>query len=148
MTTDEYRDEGFRLYDENIEKAVECFKKAAEDNDITSAIALAGYYYDEEGEDEIAKDWLEKAFKCYEDAATISKDTSFNTKLSFNIIEVTPDSVTFEVKSDFAPDYKTFNDTIRRGETKKYENSHEATATIYDEDYDYTIESRLAIKAF
>ncbi|MBQ2499664.1 MAG: hypothetical protein II523_06600, partial [Bacteroidales bacterium] len=78
----------------------------------------------------------------------ISKDSSFNMKQSFNIIGVTPDSVTFEVKSDFTPDNKAFNDTIRRGETKKYEYSHDATATIYDDDYDYTIESRLEIKAF
>lgn len=86
--------------------------------------------------------------KHYEDAMLISKDSSFNMKQSFNIIGVTPDSVTFEVKSDFTPDNKAFNDTIRRGETKKYENSHDATATIYDDDYDYTIESRLEIKAF
>lgn len=59
--------------------------------------------------------------------------------------KVTLDSVTFEVKSDFAPDYKAFNDTIRRGETKKYENSHDAVATIYEEDYDYTIESSLVV---
>lgn len=63
MTTEQYREEGFRLYDEDIEKAVECLKKAAEDKDVPSAVALAGYYYDEEDDYETAKEWLEKAFK-------------------------------------------------------------------------------------
>ena len=87
----------------------------------------------------------QKGTICYEDAALISKDTSFNMKRTFNIVEVTADSVTFEVGNDFAPDYKAFNDTIRRGETRKYENSHDAVATIYDDDYDYTIESSLEV---
>lgn len=50
MTAEEYREEGIRLYEEDIEKALECFKKAAEGKDITAAVALAGYYYDEEGD--------------------------------------------------------------------------------------------------
>lgn len=82
---------------------------------------------------------------CYENAALISKDSSFNMKHNFNIVEVTNDSVTYEVKPSFTHDGKAFNDTIRRGETKKHEDSHEATATIYDDDYDYTIESRLEV---
>lgn len=82
----------------------------------------------------------------YEDTMLISKDTSFNMRYTFNIIEVTPDSVTFEVKSDFAPDHKAFNETIHRGETKYHENSHDAVATIYDDDYDYTIKSSLQVK--
>ncbi len=82
----------------------------------------------------------------YEDTMLISKDTSFNMRYTFNIIEVTPDSVTFEVGSDFAPDHKAFNETIHRGETKYHENSHDAVATIYDDDYDYTIKSSLQVK--
>lgn len=82
----------------------------------------------------------------YENAATIKKDNSFQMSSgSLNIIEVTPDSVTFEVKGAFVPDYKPFNDTIRRGETKEYKNFKNSTATIYGDDYDYTIESRLCV---
>lgn len=82
----------------------------------------------------------------YDKAAVISKDASFPmNNAHLTILEVDQDSVTFHVKSDFAPDYKAFDDTIRRGETKTYQNSKDSTATIYDEDYDYTIESRLNV---
>ena len=82
----------------------------------------------------------------YENAATLRKDSSFNMRDAFiDIVEVTSDSVTYTVKGDFTADSKAFNDTIRRGETKKYEDSRDCTATIYDEDYDYTIESWIEI---
>ena len=89
---------------------------------------------------------VEEGTMCYENAAVIEKDNSFQmSKGSLKIIEVTSDSVTYEVKSDFAPGYKSFNDTIRRGESKEYQNSKDCVATIYDEDYDYSIESRLYV---
>jgi hypothetical protein len=82
----------------------------------------------------------------YENAATLRKDSSFNMRDAYiDIVEVTSDSVTYTVKGDFTADSKAFNDTIRRGETKKYEDSRDCTATIYDEDYDYTIESWIEI---
>ena len=82
----------------------------------------------------------------YENAATISKDSDFNMRKAYmDIVEVTSDSVTYTVRGDFTKDGKTFNDTIQRGETKMYNDSRECTATIYDEDYDYTVESRIQI---
>ena len=82
----------------------------------------------------------------YENAAVIYKDSSFNMKRgSINIIEVTPESVTYEVKSDFLRDSKAIDETIHRGETKEYKYSKNCTATIYDDDYDYTIESWLKV---
>ena len=82
----------------------------------------------------------------YENAATIHKDTSFDMENGYiNIIKVTLDSVTYEVRSSFAPDCKAFNETIRRGETKEYKKSKDCTATIYGDDYDYTIESWLKV---
>lgn len=102
----------------------------------------SGFDYNDTGTFLLA---AEKGSICYENAALISKDSSFNMKSTFNIIEVTDDSVTYEVKRDFVRGSDGFNDTIRRGETKKYENSHNATATIYGDDYDYTIESLLVV---
>ena len=82
----------------------------------------------------------------YESAAVIHKDQDFHMKGAFlNILEVTSDSVTYEVKGDFTKDSKPFNDTIHRGETKDYQFYKNCTATIYDEDYDYTIESSLKV---
>ena len=82
----------------------------------------------------------------YESAAVIDKDQGFYMKDAYlNIIEVTSDSVTYEVKGSFTKDSKPFHDTIHRGETKEYQDSRNCTATIYDEDYDYTIESSLKV---
>lgn len=82
----------------------------------------------------------------YEEAATISKDSSFNMRDAYiKIIDVTPDNVTYEVKNEFVPDYKAFNETIHRGETKEYKRSKKCTATIYGDDYDYTIENSLKV---
>lgn len=68
MTTEEYREEGFRLYEEDQEKAIDCFRKAARDKDILSAIALSDYYYVTKDDNKSAKEWLEKAFKWYASA--------------------------------------------------------------------------------
>ena len=63
MSPQEYRNEGYRIYEEDMEKAVELFEKAARGKDIPAAVALAAYYYDEECDENVAKDWLEKAFE-------------------------------------------------------------------------------------
>lgn len=82
----------------------------------------------------------------YENAATIRKDQSFQMRDAYlNIIEVTPNSVTYEVEGCFTSGRKPFNDTISRGETKEYSDRKKCTATIYGEDYDYTIESSLTV---
>lgn len=68
MTPEEYREEGINLYDEDMAKAIECFKKAAEGKDIVAAVSLAAYYYEEEDDPDTAKEWLKKSFKWYEEA--------------------------------------------------------------------------------
>ena len=50
------------------------------------------------------------------------------------------------VESQFMKDRKGITDTLRRGESRLYADSHKACATIYDEDYDYTVEDSLEVK--
>ena len=45
MTTEEYREEGFRLYETDLNQALDCFQKAAEDKDFLSALALASHFF-------------------------------------------------------------------------------------------------------
>ena len=81
----------------------------------------------------------------YDEAAAIS-NSGFRMKEGFlNIIEVTPDSVTYEVKSVFTHDQKAFHDTIHRGETKEYIDSSEHTVTIEGDEIDYTYEDSLRV---
>lgn len=88
----------------------------------------------------------QKGKMCYENAATIHKDSSFEMDNGYiNITKVTPDSVTYEVKGTFKHDSKPSYETILRGETKEYKDSRNCTATIYGDDYDYTVESWLKI---
>lgn len=87
-----------------------------------------------------------KGFVRYESAAAINRDSGFGTKQGIEITEVGPDSVSFVVRSVFTHDNKEFTDTLRRGESRRYADSHEATATIYDEDYDYTIDDSLEVR--
>jgi hypothetical protein len=82
----------------------------------------------------------------YETAAAISRDSDFGTKQGLEITEVTPGSVSFVVESQFMKDRKGITDTLRRGESRLYADSHKACATIYDEDYDYTVEDSLEVK--
>jgi hypothetical protein len=89
----------------------------------------------------------EVGYTHYADAMTISKDSSFNMKGSgINIMAVTPDSVTIEVKAKFFADNTAQQVTIHRGESLQFKDARRSTATIYDEDYDYTIEDSLEVK--
>lgn len=89
----------------------------------------------------------EVGYMHYADAMTLRKDSSFHMNDSgLNILAITNDSVTFEVKSVFFADNKAQEITIHRGESLQFKDSHRATATIYDEDYDYTIEDSLEVK--
>ena len=82
----------------------------------------------------------------YENAATLRRDSSFDMEdAGIEILEVGPDSVSYKVKPEFISGSVEITDTIRRGESKKYAVSKDGVATIYDEDYDYTIERRLEI---
>lgn len=81
-----------------------------------------------------------KGIAYYEQAAAISKDSSFDMdKTGLYILDVTTDSVTLEIRGVFYKDGKPSQVTLRRGDNVKIEDSHRATATIYDDDYDYTI---------
>ncbi|MBO6025901.1 MAG: hypothetical protein J6P73_01500 [Bacteroidales bacterium] len=81
----------------------------------------------------------------YDEAAAIS-NSGFKMDDGFlNILKVTPDSVTYEVKSMFTPDQKAFQDTIHRGETKEYKDSSEHTVTIEGDEIEYTYEDSLGV---
>lgn len=89
----------------------------------------------------------EVGYNYYADAMTISKDSSFNMKNSgINIMAITPDSVTIEVKAMFFADNTAQQVTIHRGESLQFKDSRRGSATIYDEDYDYTSEDSLEVK--
>lgn len=88
----------------------------------------------------------EKTFVRYGSAVAIVRDSTFSTNQGIEITEVTADSVSFKVRGVFTKDSNEITDTLRRGESKRYEDSHKATATIYDEDYDYTVEDSLEVK--
>jgi len=82
----------------------------------------------------------------FENAATIKRDSSFDMKdAGIEILKAGADSVSYKVKPQFTPDSREITDTVRRGESKKYMVSKDGVATIYDEDYDYTLEESLEI---
>ena len=88
----------------------------------------------------------EKSMAIYADAATIYKDSSFDAENNgLGILDFTEDSVTFEVRGVFTKDGKPVEATVHRGETVLFEDEHNATATIYDEDYDYTTGDSLKV---
>lgn len=80
----------------------------------------------------------------YSNSLPIS-DNSVQSSGYLTIVEVTHDSVSYEVKKRFDKEGNGFVDTIRRGETKKYEDESTDYATIYDEDYSYTSGDSLTI---
>ncbi len=83
----------------------------------------------------------------YEQAASLWRDYNFDiTKADIRIQAVSADSVTFEVKGVFTKDNTPIEATIRRGEIQRYDDVRRCTATIYDEDYDYTVEDLLEVK--
>lgn len=82
----------------------------------------------------------------YDSAMAISRDSGFNTNQGIELTDVTEDSVSFEVRGAFMADGKPITDTLRRGESRRHESSHNATATIYDENYHYTIEHYLEVR--
>ena len=87
-----------------------------------------------------------KGLVLYEDAVILRKDSSFDmAHTGLELISVTDDSITFVVGASFTKDSKPIEVTIHRGESVRYEDSKDCTATIYDEDYDYTIESYLEV---
>ena len=79
MTAGEYREEGFRLYETDLNQALECFQKAAEGKDFLSAMALASHFFGFCEDDSIpamkwyenkqsAIQWINKAEKWFNEA--------------------------------------------------------------------------------
>lgn len=82
----------------------------------------------------------------YQDAILLHRDYRFHEdETMFRIIEISDESVTYEVNKVFFKDNQSHKDTIRRGEQKEYEDTCEHTARIYDEDYDYTSSDKFSI---
>lgn len=72
-----------------------------------------------------------------------------NWVLKYPLITITSvenDKINFVVPSEYVEGNSSVLDSISVGEKKEYSYSHDTVATIYDEDYDYTIERRLEIK--
>lgn len=84
-----------------------------------------------------------KGFMLYADAASLGND--LGSKAGIEILDVTEDSVTFKVNNSFTKDGKGTEAVIHRGETLKFEDVRRTSATIYDEEYDYTIEDYLEV---
>lgn len=83
----------------------------------------------------------------YADCMTIRKDSSFGMKTSgINILAINHDSVTIEVRGVFFADNKAQEVTIHRGESLEFKDSRRSSATIYGDDYDYTVENLLEVK--
>lgn len=85
----------------------------------------------------------QKGFMPYSEAARLYNSLGDNAGLL--ILAVTEDSVTFKVGSQFTHDGKPIEATIHRGENLKFEDIHTASARIYDEEFDYTIEDHLEV---
>ena len=64
---------------------------------------------------------------------------------NLEVLEVTDDSATYIVKNAFIKGEGTLTETIKRGETKRYEVEYEHTGRMYDDDFEYTSGSQLII---
>lgn len=85
----------------------------------------------------------------YEESATLWRDYNFHMdEADINIMDVASDSVTFEVKGDFTADGKPLVDTIKRGEQREYKYKRMCTATLYGDEYDYSIVHLLKIGCY
>ena len=84
-----------------------------------------------------------------EDLTYLSGDRfSPSDKAAITILAVDHDSVSYEVPGKYFDDFQPRQDTIRRGETKDYKHETKETATIYDDDYDYTICAQMTIDCY
>ena len=64
----------------------------------------------------------------------------------FTIKSVDTEKIEYLVSSEFVEGNSSLFDTITPGEKKKYSYSRDCVATIYDEDYDYTIKNEIVIE--
>ncbi len=80
------------------------------------------------------------------DAILLKQGYRFNPdETLIKILEITGDSLTYEIDKLYFDDNKSHVDTIRRGEKKSYKSERDTYATIYDEKYDYTIVHEITI---
>ena len=86
------------------------------------------------------KNYYNEAMVLYNGGFHINSDYAY-----LEIKEITDDSVTYVVKSGFTEDGKALTETIKRGETKRYEEETEHTGRMYDDDFTYTSGSVLSI---
>lgn len=81
----------------------------------------------------------------YAEAASLGNSLEIGGDKGLEILNVDKDSVTFTVSGVFTKDGKPTEATVHRGENVLFEDVHESSARIYDEEYDYTIEDRLEV---
>ena len=80
------------------------------------------------------------------DAILLKQGYRFNPdETLIKVIDITDDSVTYEIDKLYFDDHQNHVDTIRRGEKKSYKSERDTYATIYDEKYDYTIVHEITI---
>lgn len=86
--------------------------------------------------------------KNYYNEAVILYNGDFHIDSSYaylEIKEVTDEGVTYVVKAGFTDGKDDLIETIKRGETKRYEEETEHTGRMYDDDFTYTSGSQLII---
>lgn len=64
----------------------------------------------------------------------------------FTIKSVDTKKIEYLVSGKFVEGNSSVFDTIASGEKKEYSYSRDCVATIYDEDYDYTIKNEIVIE--
>jgi len=92
---------------------------------------------------------VEEGPKSFSDVTYLSGDRfSESENTIITILSFDHDSVTYEVAGRYFEDFQPRQDTICRGETKDYHHETEKTATIYDDDYDYTVCDQLTMTCY
>lgn len=92
---------------------------------------------------------VEEGPKSFSDVTYLSGDRfSESENTIITILSFDHDSVTYEVAGRYFKDFQPRQDTICRGETKDYHHETKKTATIYDDDYDYTVCDQLTMTCY
>ena len=81
-----------------------------------------------------------------EDKTIVPLKNNSKEKPLITITSVDNERVSYVVSSEFVEGNFPVSDSITSGEKKEYSYCKECTATIYDEDYDYTIEREMMIE--
>ena len=92
--------------------------------------------------------FMAKKGKLYYNEGVVLYNGDFHINAENAFIEVkdmTDDSVTYVVKPTFLDSRDPIIETIKKGETKKYEDEVEHTGRMYDDDFEYTTGSQLIV---